>query len=64
MCQVPPEAMGIPAEVLFRIPIAGANDLLLMLPKNNADIVNARAKARRITPAHYLADLINRALGY
>jgi hypothetical protein len=59
---IPPEKMGIPTEVLFRIPIAGGNDLLVMISKKNADFVNSRAKTAHITPPQYLADLISRAL--
>jgi len=63
MSQIPPELIGIPHEVLFHIPIAGANDLLVMISKKNADILNARAKAKRISTPQYLADLIKRELG-
>ena len=63
MSQLPPEQMGIARETLFRIPFAGGKDLLLMLPKNYADQVNARAQAAHISTGQYLADLIKRELG-
>ena len=62
MSSIPPELIGIPREVLFRIPIAGRKDWLLMLPKSYADIDNARAMADHLSTGHYLADLIKRAL--
>jgi hypothetical protein len=62
MIPIPPEVMGIPHEVLFRIPIEGGKDLLLMLPEKHVDIVNARALACHMTSEEYLVDLIKRAL--
>lgn len=59
---VPPEVMGIPHVVLFRIPIEGGKDWLLTLPLNYADIVDARAQAGDMTSEEYLVDLIKRAL--
>jgi hypothetical protein len=63
MTPLPPEEIGIARVTLFRIPIAGGKDLLLMLPKNYADLLNARAQAAHISTGQYLADLIRRALG-
>jgi hypothetical protein len=63
MTPLPPEEIGIPRAVLFRIPIEGAKEFLAMLPKKEAQLVIAQANARRISPGQYLADLIKRDLG-
>jgi hypothetical protein len=63
MRRIPPEAIGIPREVLFRIPVAGQKDWLLILCKKNADQINALAQADGITAKECLVELIKRELG-
>ena len=58
MGPIPPEAMGIPRDVLFRIPIAGRRDWLLMLSKKNAGEINSLPQADGIPAEECLVELI------
>jgi hypothetical protein len=62
MNPIPSELIGIPPKVLFRIPVAGTKDWLLMLPKKDALRVNALAQADGVSAQECFVELINEAL--
>src|SRR5271165_7486712 len=64
MGPIPPEAMGIPRDVLFRIPIAGRRDWLLMLSKKNAGEINSLPQADGIPAEECLVELIKPSMTY
>jgi len=55
-------AAVFPPKVLFRIPVAGTKDWLLMLPKKNADTLNEFAQADGVSAEECFVELITRAL--
>ena len=62
MNPIPPEVTGTPPKVLFRIPVAGGKDLLLMLSKEHALRINTLAQTNRVTAQQYAIELITQTL--
>jgi hypothetical protein len=62
MNPIHPEVIGIPQRALFRIPVTGEKDLLLMLSKEHALRINALAQTDGISAQDCFVELITQAL--